>query len=260
MFEMGRGILVAGKSAAYGGLCKEVPMRGRKVVQECGSNGFTLVEVLVSMVLVSMITLIMAFAFRMSLQLWERGENEGEKLQIEIALPYFLERQLRSVVEKSNITYKGASKEQKLDFYKKDNLFSFYTTYSPLGTPAQGLIRVAYLYEENEKQIKVYEKVIGSQEDINESSALFSKPDDDFHPVATITDVELFSLTFSPEQKRSRAPVNPLDIKLDISDFQETWDNAEKPLPTFVHLRLSQAGWRSGRESGWLLKVGGSIY
>ncbi|MBF0203522.1 MAG: type II secretion system protein, partial [Desulfamplus sp.] len=60
-------------------------------------SGFTLIEVIVSMILVSMITLIMAFALRVNLQAWERGINEGDKAQIEVVLPNMLERQLRFI-------------------------------------------------------------------------------------------------------------------------------------------------------------------
>ncbi|MBF0233884.1 MAG: prepilin-type N-terminal cleavage/methylation domain-containing protein, partial [Desulfamplus sp.] len=216
------------------------------------SHGFTLIEVLVSMILVSMITLIMAFALRVNLQAWERGIAEGDKVQIEVVLPYMLERQLRSII--SNTVLTGSletftASEQpdnplmasktpmpatkpmtqtgtmtQLQFLGKENMLSFYTLYSPQGTPSQGLIRVAYLYDQEAKKLTVYEKVIGSQEDIKESETIFSisgkagtekhggrnwksgkkssysksgsKSSGEITPVATITDVEEFSLSF----------------------------------------------------------------
>ncbi len=233
---------------------------------KCSGSGFTLIEVLVSMVLVSMITLTMAFALRMTLQTWERGENEGEKLQIEITLPYLLEHQLRFLVESRSFAARGngkgnaKTKALKLDFFKKDNRFSFYTLYSPRGTPAQGLIRVTYIYNENEKVIKIYEKIIGSQEDINDSDVSFSGSDDKIYPVALITDVDMFKLTFSPERGQGRYRANSVNFKLDITAFQENWENPLKSPPPFVHLIMAQNGRRSGREIAWLFKVGGDIY
>lgn len=117
----------------------------------CSPSGFTLIEVLVSMVLVSMVTLIMAVSLRINLQAWERGVQEGEKLHVKVVLPALMERQLRSLVTTASFAgWAGFSSNlgrgEKLKFIKNDNLFSFYTLYTPQGTPAQGLIRVAYTY------------------------------------------------------------------------------------------------------------------
>lgn len=243
--------------------CKGLPMGNGPLSTVGRCKGFTLLEVLVSMFLISMITLTMAFALRITIQAWQRGENEGEKLQVEVALPYLLERQLRSVVDKSSLTDKGNAREMKLEFFKKDNIFSFYTSYSPQGTPAQGLIRVAYVYDEEAKNIKVYERVIGSKEDIDDSNVMFSGSDE-IYPVSTITDVETFSLTFPPADEpgkgRIKRPSDPVDVKLDINAFTDTWDDPLRPVPEFVRMVLAQAGRRSGREAAWLLKVGGNIH
>ncbi len=56
-------------------------------------KGFTLLELLVAMSLVALVTLIAATAFRMTVQAWERGAEEGESRQIQSALPTLLEKQ-----------------------------------------------------------------------------------------------------------------------------------------------------------------------
>ncbi|MBF0467791.1 MAG: prepilin-type N-terminal cleavage/methylation domain-containing protein [Desulfamplus sp.] len=305
------------------------------------SHGFTLIEVLVSMILVSMITLIMAFALRVNLQAWERGIAEGDKVQIEVVLPHMLERQLRSII--SNTVLAGSSQTfsasgqpdsslnagkapvpatnpiiqtgtmTQLQFSGKENMLSFYTLYSPQGTPSQGLVRVAYLYDHEAKELTVYEKVIGSQEDISESENIFSisgksgsvksgskswksgkksgqsKSGGNFSgltaPVATITDVEEFSLSFlggedstvfqessssnpfsnSPRSSggsfssKGSSSLNSSYPKMDAASFKDTWDeNASEP-PGFIRLLFAQTKRRSGTPSVWLFKVGGKI-
>ncbi|MBF0574226.1 MAG: prepilin-type N-terminal cleavage/methylation domain-containing protein [Desulfamplus sp.] len=164
--------------------------------------GFTLIEVIVAMVLVSMITLIMAFALKINLDAWERGNSEGDKLQIGVVLPNMLERQLRYISSSAALantdflTSDSKSLQSKnsvanspqgiggsqlsqigtvtnLKFSGNEKSLSFYTLYSPQGTPSQGLIRVAYIYDEDAKELTVYEKVIGSEDDIKDSDELF---------------------------------------------------------------------------------------
>ncbi|MBF0302074.1 MAG: prepilin-type N-terminal cleavage/methylation domain-containing protein, partial [Desulfamplus sp.] len=150
-------------------------------------TGFTLIEVIVSMVLVSMITLIMAFALKVNLDAWERGNNEGDKVQIEVVLPNMLEQQLRYIVSSASLsTTESISSESsktatnsfglattssagaqtgvvtQLKFTGNNQGLSFYTLYSPQGTPSQGLVRVAYIYDEGAKELNVYESVISS--------------------------------------------------------------------------------------------------
>ena len=63
-------------------------------------RGFTLVELLVAMVLLSMVTLVVAMALRMSIRAWERGVEEGEHLQRRVAIPSLMEKQLGALVKK----------------------------------------------------------------------------------------------------------------------------------------------------------------
>ncbi|MBF0228205.1 MAG: prepilin-type N-terminal cleavage/methylation domain-containing protein [Desulfamplus sp.] len=228
------------------------------------NSGFTLIEVIVAMVLVSMITLIMAFALKINLDAWERGNSEGDKFQIGVVLPNMLERQLRYIVSSAALSNTDSLTSDSEILQAKNSLtnsqqgiggtqlsqigavtnlkvsgneksLSFYTLYSPQGTPSQGLIRVAYIYDEDAKELTVYEKVIGSEDDIKDSDGLFSgsgkfssrksgsgklgsrsvsknfkssgrsskfgkksgsKFDSDSMPVSTISDVEKFSLSF----------------------------------------------------------------
>lgn len=262
------------------------------------NSGFTLIEVLVAMVLVAMITLIMAFALRINLQAWERGVTEGEKVQIEVVLTHMVEKQLRAMVSRtsfssssqvssssadqasiaslSGITSLSTGVMQQLPFIGRAQTLSFYTLYSPEGTPSQGLIRVAYLYDPGAKKLTVYEKVIGSEDDIKESNGLFTttgkagggkaalrasksgkssradKQGVQMEPVATILDVEQFSLSFMAEEESTA-------LKMDGSSFQDFWDENSPDPPGFIRLLFAQTKRRGGAPSVWLFRVGGKI-
>lgn len=274
------------------------------------------------MILVSMITLIMAFALRINLQAWERGVNEGDKIQIEVVLLNMLERQLRfirssasfantSLISSASLETRSSQTQTQtslitaanalsrtanltlLKFTGEEHNLSFYTLYSPQGTPSQGLVRVAYIYDQAAKKLTVYEKMIGSEEDIKASDSLFSaagksgvnKKKRTFSgeavPVATITDVEKFSLSFMPKEdstvlqgsalknppygstsslssKRSSSR-NSSDSKINGESFQESWDENSSDPPGFIRLLFAQTKLRGSTPSVWLFKVGGRI-
>lgn len=168
------------------------------------NRGFTLIEVIVAMVLASMVTLIMALALRVSLQAWERGAGEGDRAQIETALPALLERQLEAAV--TAIAFSETKSLTPLEFYYDDNLFTFFTRYSPRGTPRQGLVRVVYHYDEKEKTVNVYEKLIGKKDDIEPVDRLLDglddeKADDTMIQGAQITGVDMFRFDFLSEKE-----------------------------------------------------------
>lgn len=255
------------------------------------------------MILVSMITLIMAFALRVNLQAWERGINEGDKIQIEVVLSNMLEKQLRFIKSSASFAntsqISSASLETRasqtqtslrtaanalsqtanltlLKFTGEEHNLSFYTLYSPQGTPSQGLIRVAYIYDQDAKKLTVYEKMIGSEEDIKASDSLFSaagksgvnKKKRTFSgeaiPVATITDVEKFSLSFMPKEdstvsSKKSSSRNSSDSKINGESFQESWDENSSDPPGFIRLLFAQTKLRGSTPSVWLFKVGGRI-
>lgn len=300
-------------------------------------SGFTLIEVIVSMILVSMITLIMAFALKINLEAWERGNSEGDKVQISIVLPKMLEHQLRYIISGAqlasgdSLSIESANSKKQLEsktsqtgnasqpqsgvltqlpFTGQDNILSFYTLYSPQGSPSKGLIRVSYIYDEDAKELTVYENVIASQDDIKDSDNLTSnsgkkrnqrsfgkvrksdkrsgrKYDNDNLPVATIKDVEKFSLSFisgddstsfqgdhslknssssfgsSASRKfstnRSSSSRSGSGFTMGGESFQDSWDENFPNPPGFIRLLFAQTKLRGGADSVWLFRVGGTI-
>ncbi|MBF0242147.1 MAG: prepilin-type N-terminal cleavage/methylation domain-containing protein [Desulfamplus sp.] len=262
-------------------------------------SGFTLIEVVVSMVLVSMITLIASFALKINLEAWERGVNEGDKVQIEVVLSNMLERQLRyiaisapfgesetlmadnlesrtSIVSKpllsetNMIQQIGAVTELKLIADEKS--LSFYTLYSPQGSPYHGLTHVNYIYDESAKELTIYQKVIRGVEDISDITNQGSKRSkriskrgsaNDNVPLSTIRDVEQFSLSFidgedvtlfnSSASKRSTKGFS------DSSSLKKSWAEDSLKPPAYIRLLFAQTKRKGGEPSVWLFKVGGVI-
>ncbi|MBF0203687.1 MAG: hypothetical protein HQK67_05075, partial [Desulfamplus sp.] len=181
----------------------------------------------------------------------------------EVVLPNMLERQLRFIATNallSNGSQTGSEAQNiggskigdtsgtlstsafqpgnmtQLQFIGKKTTLSFYTLYSPQGTPSQGLVRVGYFYDEEAKELTVYEDVIGSEEDIKNNDGLFSSSEQSSKsrksgkksgynkssaksggkfsgqtlPVSTITDVEQFSLSFLAGENDSFFQTNAL--------------------------------------------------
>ena len=109
------------------------------------SGGFTLLELLVALALVALVTLIAATAFRLTVQAWERGSEEGESRQIQSALPALLEKQLTArVVTK---VFGQAQIKPAVYFCGGENFLSFLTAYAPQGSALQGMQRVSYRFD-----------------------------------------------------------------------------------------------------------------
>ncbi|SLM30377.1 hypothetical protein MTBBW1_2200031 [Desulfamplus magnetovallimortis] len=264
------------------------------------SSGFTLIEVIVAMVLVSMVTLIMAVSLRITMQAWERGVDEGEKTQIKLVLPALMERQLRFLVTSFSFSgYLSAASggvKESLEFVKKDNIFSFYTLYSPQGTPSGGLMRVVYIYDPDGKRLEIYENIISSVEDIEQSDSLAKSgslksgsagskkkssgtgKDHEMETLSVITDVERFNVLFtSPPDSRERGlslsasasssasasnasytSGSSAFAKIDKESFQETWDDPTI-VPEFVKLQFAQTQKDLNNDTFWLFRTGGEI-
>lgn len=59
-------------------------------------NGFTLIELIIAITILSFIAVIIGNAFRLGIRAWERGEKETEDSQLMRALPGLLSQQIKS--------------------------------------------------------------------------------------------------------------------------------------------------------------------
>ena len=147
-------------------------------------TGFTLLELLVAMVLLSTVTLVVAMALKIAIDSWEQGTVEGEALQRCAAIPALLEKQLACLVRKDPF---GQISPGLLPFCGQKHGFSFFTSYAPQGSPGQGLLRVTYVFDEEKKTLSLFEKVITRKEDLKEAyNPLSIKWDNSFEPVSRV--------------------------------------------------------------------------
>ncbi len=232
------------------------------------------------MVLASMVTLIMALALRVSLQAWERGNREGDKVQVETSLSNLLERQLETVVR--SVSFTGTKTTTPLEFYCGRNLFTFFTRYSPQGTPRQGLIQVVYYYDPKKKLVTVYEKLIDTKDAIEPVEELTAGLDDGdeedgMMQGARIEGVETFLFGFLPENEMNkiRRGLKQSDTAGHLNkDLLETsWSSdSSRTWPGMAQLVFAIAGQRQDNEESesagiysedstvdirtWLFKIG----
>ncbi len=210
-------------------------------------KGFTLMEVVVAMVLVSMVTLVATLGFRLAVRAWERGEEEGNSRQISTSVPALLQRQLDSV-EKTVFFGKGGKKV--LPFSGSENGISFFTSYAPEGSSIQGLIRVTYVFDKEKTRLAVFEKAITRLKDMDENhNPLSEKWDDETKPVSIIDHIENFSVVFLKKINNDNDKSS-----FDNVEWKTTWGKDDHGFPGFVKLMLEQKN--KGPVQKWYFEVG----
>ncbi|RLB84069.1 MAG: hypothetical protein DRH15_05235, partial [Deltaproteobacteria bacterium] len=194
--------------------------------------GFTLLELLVTLILVSIVVLIVAMALRLTIKAWERGQKEGGCLQAGIVVPLLLDRQIRFCTKKAPFSVNGPPRP--LFFTGTSAALTFFTTYSQMGTAANGLLRVCYLYSEEEKTLKYYQKIVTRPEDLSDKfNPLSGQQEEGIRPVSTLRCVSQFKLAYS-----SKSDPRP---KAD-EDWQRQWKRQGPRWPGSIRLKLKVRG------------------
>lgn len=204
-------------------------------------GGFTLVEVLIAMTLVSVIVLVMTLALRLALSVWQRGSEQEESLPLLLAIPTVLDRQLLSLVPKASFGAEGG--EALLPFCGEPYGFSFFTGYAPQGSRAKGLLRVTCVYDEASEALLLYQQIVTRREHIDDRyHPLGDLWEGELEPVSTIRGVRGFDLRFSDQ--------DPVD--LDASDDWEDRWSCETPgnVPSVVRVRF-QLDEKGGKVRTW---------
>jgi len=202
------------------------------------ARGFTLLEILVAMVLVSTVTLIAAMALHLSVNTWARGRREGEVGVLRVTLPLLIERQLASLVDQAEFPAK-----KKLPFNGDEKGFSFFTTYAPRGAAAGGLLRVAYRYEEEKKMLEIYMQVVTRAEQLGSANdPMSSEWNREREAVSRLTGIDDMTVEYTTRS----IPV--------FTDDDHWLEKCEKS-PTGVRLTLTLAG--GGKEEKWFFPVRG---
>ena len=185
-------------------------------------KGFTLIEILVAMVLLSMVTVVAVTALRLAIRAWERGEKEGEIHQAYTAVSSLLGKQLSCA--------KGIVNTRKLPFYGVENGISFFTTYAPQGSLIQGLSRVTYVYDEYKETLLLYEQVIVRKEDVKkEFNPLSDSWNNDFSPTGEVEGVSKFLIMYAGKESKMLGE----DTK-----WSDKWVNSTGSIPKIISLSL----------------------
>ncbi len=214
---------------------------GRSAAVETGRDGaagFTMVELLVAMVLISMVTLAASMAMRLTINAWERGREEGETPQVVAALPVLLGNQLAALVEKAPVsTAKG---KDALDFCGEERGLSFFTTHAPRGSVLQGLLRVSWVFDEESGELLIYQQRIGGKDDLKEEfNPLGNQWNEGGEPVGRVTGIGAFSVAYSKK--------TTFDLS-DRDEWEKKWKCGKKP--AWIMLSFNVTGSVTGTAAG----------
>jgi prepilin-type N-terminal cleavage/methylation domain-containing protein len=209
-----------------------------------GNRGFTLLELLVAMVLVSAVTLIVGVALKLGIGAWERGVKEGETAQLCAAIPSLLGKQIRSLVKVDPFQAGG---KRALPFCGQAHDLSFFTSYAPQGSSLQGLLRVTYVFDEDEKTLSIYEQVVTRKEDLKEElNPLSDVWNKSFDPVSLAPNVVAFDLRYTANK-------NP-DPK-EESQWKEQWDCRSTTRPAGVMVRFQVGKDEKAKSFTWFFQT-----
>jgi prepilin-type N-terminal cleavage/methylation domain-containing protein len=207
-------------------------------------KGFTLLEILVALILVSMVALTVALAFKVGVGAWERGVKEGEDPQVRMIIPLLIQRQTTAAV-RTNV-FNGAVLS--LPFCGSQGSFSFFTSYAPEGSPRQGLMRVSYVFNEEEQKLFIYEQTITRRDDVKDEYNPVSEGwDDKVTPISETEGITVFELRYAAavEEGLKNEP-----------EWKETWDCEDTQWPEMIQVRF-QAGQGPRAHAGvWIFRMG----
>jgi prepilin-type N-terminal cleavage/methylation domain-containing protein len=212
-------------------------------------SGFTLLELLVAMALVALVTLIAATAFRLTVQAWERGSEEGESRQIQSALPSLLEKQLAARV--ITRVFGGAKINPEVFFCGGENSLSFITAYAPQGSAFQGMQWIGYQFDSGRKTLLIYQQSVTRQDDLPIAErGLGSNMPEAGVLVSQIQEISDFRLAYTAE---------PLYNPDDSKQWQKNWEcGAESSgVPFGLMLEMTVGEGARSRRIKWIFRIGG---
>jgi prepilin-type N-terminal cleavage/methylation domain-containing protein len=207
-------------------------------------EGFTLLEILVALVLVSVLTLIAGLALRLTISAWERGEHEGEGAQVRAMVPSLLENQLKYIMISASFSPTGG--EVPLPFYGTKHSLSFFTSYAPMASTFQGLLHVYYVFVQDDKTLLCYQQLITNQKDFEDSLNLPAQNErKGTPPESTIRGIDVFDLLYGSG--------NTTDFDR-MDQWKEEWNEKQIIPPAYIRLEFAEGEKEKPRR--WFFAVG----
>lgn len=182
-------------------------------------QGFTLLEMMISMTIIALIMLIVYASLRIGIKAWEKGENKMLNSQQYRIVLNLIQSQLRSF-------YPG-KKGNTVFFKGDDNYLEFFSGISMVPGNDYGIVHVRYQVSENSKGKKLafYEKNVSFLPD---SVDLKDVNIDDYYEL--IPGLYEFSFEYLKE-------FTDADVLENNLQWQQTWDlETDKGLPRAVRL------------------------
>lgn len=207
-------------------------------------QGFTLLEILVAIVLVSLVIVIAAMALRLTMRAWEKGGREGEVFQVRTMIPSILKTQLKCIAK--NISFSLTEKEISLPLYGQEHAVSFFTFYAPMGSRAQGVLRVSFVFRESDETLLLYQQIITNQADLEDSfNPLSANWNDSIKPAGEIKGVGVFDLIYSRECA--------IDFEK-MDQWEMAWDADRQMPPACIGLLFAEG--KKEKPLRWFFGVG----
>ena len=131
-------------------------MSGRRF----GRHGFTLLELLISITLISVIVVILSMSMKTALRAYIRGREANREIVTVAAVQGLLGRQLVMCVRP------GTSATAKFfRFRGEDDELVFTTTHAPMGAQAGGIFLVVYKFQSEDESLLYAQRIVTSPEE-----------------------------------------------------------------------------------------------
>jgi prepilin-type N-terminal cleavage/methylation domain-containing protein len=211
-----------------------------------GNRGFTLLELVVAIMIMSLVVMIVAMALRLAMRYWERALGEEEAVQIAMVIPSLMDRQIGALVESS--PFGTTEREVPLPWYGGAHGVSFFTAYAPMGSSSQGLLRVSYVFEPEEHTLSVYQQVIATEQDLAEEfNPLGDAWSEELEPVSRLGGIQAFDLGYAGQDR---------DEPLNRSRWEEEWGGKSGVPPPVLRLRLQVGESEGSPARTWYFRTG----
>lgn len=197
-------------------------------------RGFTLLELVISITLISILVLVLSMSLRTGIRAWARGKAENEKLLTLTAVESLLGRQLRAAVrtgeEMGNMIY----------FSGTDHELSFVTTHMPMGSFLGGMCLVVYRFDESEKALIYAQKIVTRKDDIDESlPSDFKEEKNSPWLVSKVPGISSLEFAYTDDEE-----------SLTPESWKRSWEK-DKLIPIKMALSISISSKENNQEKNW---------